>query len=61
MRAPGHVASLRREGAMVVADVDAGARFVVNLTLSAAESLTLEPGRRAWLIVKTHSCRVVST
>ena len=65
---PGHIISLTREGAMIVADVDAGlsraesrgARFIVNLTLSAAESLALEPGTRCWLIVKTHSCRIVS-
>ena len=58
---PGRIVSLVREGAMVVADVDAGARFIVHLTPSAVESLALNAGRESWLIIKTHSCRIVST
>ena len=56
----GRLASLTREGVTSVAEVDAGARFVVRLTPSACESLRLAPGNRVWLIIKTHSCRVVS-
>jgi molybdate transport system ATP-binding protein len=58
---PGRLASLTREGTTSVAEVDAGARFVVRLTPSACESLGLAPGNRVWLIIKTHSCRIVST
>lgn len=57
---PGRLASLRREGATVVAGVDAGERFIVHLTPGACESLHLAIGDAVWLIVKTHSCRLVS-
>jgi molybdate transport system ATP-binding protein len=56
----GSLVSLRREGPTVVADVQAGARFVVHLTPSAVEGLGLAPGMRVWLIIKTHSCRIVA-
>jgi molybdate transport system ATP-binding protein len=58
---PGRIISLAREGPAVVARVDAGAPFVVHLTPGAIEALSLAPGRRVWLIVKTYSCRIVST
>jgi molybdate transport system ATP-binding protein len=57
----GRILSLVREGPTVVARVDAGAPFVVHLTPGAIEALALTPGRRVWLIVKTYSCRIVST
>ena len=56
----GSLATLRREGPTVIAEVNAGARFVVHLTPSAVEGLDLTPGVRVWLIIKTHSCRIVS-
>jgi molybdate transport system ATP-binding protein len=56
----GSLTSLRREGPTVVAEVQAGARFVVHLTPSAVEGLGLAPGMRVWLIIKTHSCRIVA-
>ena len=57
----GLLSTLKREGATVVAEVDAGgARFVVHLTPSAVESLRLTAGDAVWLIIKTHSCRLVS-
>ncbi len=56
----GRLASLEREGATVVAAVDAGEHFVVHLTPGARESLKLAVGDPVWLIVKTHSCRIVS-
>jgi molybdate transport system ATP-binding protein len=56
----GTLASLKREGATVVADVDAGERFIVHLTPGATESLRLRTGMPVWLVVKTHSCRIVS-
>ncbi len=57
----GRLISLTREGTTSIAEVDAGARFVVRLTPSACESLGLAIGDRVWLIIKTHSCRIVST
>jgi molybdate transport system ATP-binding protein len=56
----GSLTSLRREGPTVVADVLAGARFVVHLTPGAVEGLGLAPGMRVWLIIKTHSCRILA-
>jgi len=56
----GRIISLAREGPTVVARVDAGAPFVVHVTQSAVDSLSLAPGRPVWLIVKTYSCRIVS-
>jgi molybdate transport system ATP-binding protein len=56
----GSLSSLRREGATVIAEVNAGERFVVHVTPSACESLHLALGVRVWLILKTHSCRIVA-
>lgn len=58
---PGTIQSLRREGARVVAIVDAGGVFEVHLTPGATSSLALSPGRAVWLVIKTHSFRRVST
>ncbi|OFW30004.1 MAG: molybdenum ABC transporter ATP-binding protein [Acidobacteria bacterium RIFCSPLOWO2_02_FULL_65_29] len=55
----GRVRSLTREGPTVRADVDAGAAFAVHLTPGACESLRLEEADEVWLIIKTHSCRLV--
>jgi molybdate transport system ATP-binding protein len=57
----GRITSLVREGPTVVASVDAGAPFVVHVTPGAIDALGLEPGRQVWLIIKTYSCRIVST
>jgi molybdate transport system ATP-binding protein len=56
----GTIEAMRREGPTVIAEVDAGARFVVHLTPNAVDSLGLARGTRVWLIIKTYSCRVVS-
>ncbi|HET9832437.1 MAG TPA: molybdenum ABC transporter ATP-binding protein [Vicinamibacterales bacterium] len=53
----GKLVSLTRDGATMIAAVDAGARFVVHLTPSAAQSLQLASGQRVWLVIKTYSCR----
>jgi molybdate transport system ATP-binding protein len=57
---PGRVASLTREGATIHAAVDTGARFLVDLTPGARDALRLAAGDPVWLIVKTHSFRIVS-
>lgn len=57
---PGTLTSMTREGATVIARVDVGGIFVVHLTPSAIESLGLHEGDSVWILVKTHSCRLVS-
>jgi molybdate transport system ATP-binding protein len=54
---PGRLASLTRDGAAMVATVDAGARFIVHLTPSAVDTLRLALGQNVWLVIKTYSCR----
>jgi molybdate transport system ATP-binding protein len=56
----GTVTTLRREGPTVIAEVDAGERFVVHLTPGALDALHVAVGTRVWLVIKTHSCRVVT-
>jgi molybdate transport system ATP-binding protein len=56
----GMVESMEVRGALVVLQVDAGARLVVHVTPAAVRALSLESGTVVWLVVKTHSCRVVS-
>jgi len=57
---PGTVESLETRGSLVVARVNAGALFTVHVTLSAARTLHLSPGLAVWLVLKTHSCHLVS-
>jgi molybdate transport system ATP-binding protein len=57
---PARIVSLRREGAMVIAEMDAGRSFEVHLTPGACESLGLKPEGQAWLVIKTHSWRLVA-
>ena len=56
----GRVSDLRREGPTVVVTVDAGEPFVVHLTPAAVDSLGLRAQDVVWIVLKTHSCRVVS-
>ena len=46
---------------MVTACVDAGAAFAVHVTRGASESLSLAVGDEVWLVIKTHSCRLVAS
>jgi molybdate transport system ATP-binding protein len=57
----GRITSLQREGPMVTASVDAGALFAVHVTRGASESLGLTVGDEVWLVIKTHSCRLVAS
>jgi len=57
----GQLMSLTREGPTVHAVVDAGARFQVHLTPGARDALRLRAGDDVWLIIKTHSFRIVSS
>jgi molybdate transport system ATP-binding protein len=55
----GRLHSISRRDATVVAVVDCGVRFEVHLTPGAQEELDLHPGREVWLVIKTHSCRLL--
>jgi molybdate transport system ATP-binding protein len=57
---PGAVDSLEKRGTMVIVRVNAGAPFVVHVTPGSTRSLELEVGSMVWLVVKTHSCHVVT-
>jgi len=57
---PGRVTEIRREGTIVVVTVMAGERFIAHVTPSAVEALRLREAAAVWLIIKTHSCRIVS-
>jgi molybdate transport system ATP-binding protein len=55
----GRIISLRQQDATVIAEVDCGAKFTVHLTPGACQSLTLQPGRQIWLVLKTYSCHIL--
>ena len=71
---PGKISSLDRRDTTIVAQIDCGEsvvsgadkidgqspRLEVHLTLSARDSLGLEPGRAVWLVIKTYSCHLMS-
>ena len=58
---PGTVESLEQRGTLIVTQVNAGARFTVHVTPGAVRSLGLAPGLPVWLVLKTHSCHLVSS
>ena len=57
---PGTLLSLATEGTRVIATVLAGERFTVHLTTGAVETLGLHDGMPVWIVLKTHSCHIVS-
>jgi molybdate transport system ATP-binding protein len=58
---PGTLESLESRGTLVIAQVNAGAHFVVRITPGAVRSLRLAPPCPVWLVLKTHSCHLVSS
>jgi molybdate transport system ATP-binding protein len=56
----GSIAAIQREGTTVVLMVNSGGTFQVHVTPVACESLGLSAGQPVWLVIKTHSCRIVS-
>jgi molybdate transport system ATP-binding protein len=56
----GRLISLERRDAIVMASVNCGVVFEVQLTLAARDALALAPGADVWLIVKTHSCHLLA-
>lgn len=57
---PGKLLELTQRDVIIAAEVDCGLNFEVQMTLAARDSLRLAPGREVWLIVKTHSCHLMS-
>lgn len=61
---PAEIVSLSREGATAIAETssteDRSIRFTAHLTPRAVESLKLKIGDVVWLVLKTHSCHVMS-
>jgi molybdate transport system ATP-binding protein len=56
----GTITSIQRKGATVIVMVRAACTFEVHVTPRAQEALRLTAGLRVWLVIKTHSCRIVS-
>jgi molybdate transport system ATP-binding protein len=56
----GKMVALEQRGTTVIARVEAGVTFTVHVTPSAARSLSLTDGKPVWIVLKTHSCHLVS-
>jgi molybdate transport system ATP-binding protein len=56
----GKIVSLEPRGSMVVARVQAGVAFTAHLTPGAARALELTAGKPVWIVLKTHSCHLIS-
>jgi molybdate transport system ATP-binding protein len=57
---PGTIVVLSRQGAIVRVEVDIGVPLHVHLTPTATDALSLRGGTAIWVVVKTHSCHLVS-
>jgi molybdate transport system ATP-binding protein len=56
----GRIIVMTPEGPRVTLAVDVGIRLLVHVTPTARDVLRLQAGSAVWLVIKTHSCRVVS-
>jgi len=56
----GRITSLIRRDVISVAYVNVGVELEVHLTLAARDALQLKEGKEVWLVVKTHSCHLMS-
>ena len=56
----GTVESIEARGVLEVLKVQAGTLFQVHVTPGALRTLQLVPGKPVWLVVKTHSCHLVT-
>ena len=57
---PGAIQRLEQRDGIVSAGVDCGGtEFEVHLTLAAREALKLAPGKKVWVVIKTHSCHLL--
>ena len=53
----GKIQSLEQKEGVVAATINCeGTQFEVHLTLAAREALALNPGKKVWVVIKTHSC-----
>ena len=57
---PGVVESVETRGTTVVVQVNAGVKLQVHVTPGAARSLEIREALPVWLVLKTHSCHVVT-
>jgi molybdate transport system ATP-binding protein len=55
----GEIAAMQPRGTLVRARIDCGVEFIVHLTPGAVRALELVEGSHVWLVLKTHSCRLV--
>jgi molybdate transport system ATP-binding protein len=56
----GKLVSLEQRGTVIVARVEAGVTFTVHVTPSASRALELSADKPVWIVLKTHSCHLVS-
>lgn len=56
---PGRIQSLEQRDVIISASVKCRIDMEVHLTLAARDSLELIPGKEVWLVIKTHSCRLM--
>ena len=57
---PGKIRRLEQRDVIIAAVVDCGGmEFEVHITLAARDALQLGPGKRVWVVVKTHSCHLM--
>jgi len=55
----GNIVSLEQRDVIISAHVDCGVEMEIHLTLAARDALELAPGKQVWLVIKTHSCRLM--
>lgn len=55
----GTIVSLEQRDVIISARVSCGVEMEVHLTLAARDALELAPCKRVWLVIKTHSCRLM--
>ena len=56
----GKIVSLEPRGSVIVARVQAGVALTAHLTPGAARALELTAGKPVWIVLKTHSCHLIS-
>jgi molybdate transport system ATP-binding protein len=56
----GELVHMETRGTLQVLRVNAGVLFEVHVTPGAVRALDLRPGILLWLVIKTHSCRVLT-
>ena len=58
---PGTIRRIEQRDVIIAATVDcSGTTFEVHLTLAARTALQLAPEKKVWVVVKTHSCHLMS-